>query len=292
MAPKKAAARVQRRAAVADGIGMRIAEHWVAHTRGNFRGVCGGKSARWLWQHLKAAFPGAYALCLMPDHVHLVVPGGADFASFQRVLAHHGRRFGCSWNRADATPCTTREILVRAIRYAIINPVRAGLVTDPWAWPWSTLRELGSAVVDDWTRAQVRRVVRGTWARLLERMSHLDDGTVPPVPGSGDPCGMVISLDTIAAAVASTLRVELGEIQQRGRARRLFVQLAFAAGRPRHTDLAQACGVAPQAIREAARVTDEAGLRCALRCLQDDRLRIHDVMHTAAAATGASRRSA
>lgn len=176
--------------------------HWVAHTRGNFRNVCGAKSARWLWAHLKAAFPKAYALCLMPDHVHLVVPGGADFASFKRVL---------------------------------------------------------------------------------ERLTQLDDGTVPPPPSAGDPDGTTVaSLRMIAGAVASALRREPADITARGRSRRLFVQLALATARPRHAELAAACRVAPQAIRQAARVSDEAGLRCAARCLHDARLRIHDVPDTTA----------
>jgi hypothetical protein len=254
-----------------------IAVHLVAHTRGSFRGVCGAKSARWLWARLKAAFPRAFALCLMPDHVHLVVPGGIDQALLRRVLAQHGRLFGCGWHRVEATPCTTVEILLRAIRYVLINPVRDGRVGDPWAWPYSTLRELGGVVDDDWTRADVRRLVRGPWARVLERITQLDDGTVPPVPRAPDfDQPPVASFASMAAAVASALRGEPEDVTRRTQARRVFIQLALAVGHPRPCELAAACGVTLQAVRDAARVPDPIGLRFALTCLQDDRLRIHD----------------
>lgn len=213
----------------------------------------------------------------MPDHVHLVVPGGIDFAVFRRVLIQHARVFGCAWDRGKSTPCTTTEILLRAIRYVLINPVRDGHVGDPWAWPWSTLRELGGVVDNDWTRAQVRGLQRGSWARLLDRVTQLDGGTVPARPRAGDlEHPPVASFAAMEAAVASALRAEPGDIAKRGRPRRVFVQLALAVGKPRRTDLAAACGVTLQAIRDAARVPDPAGLRCALQCLQDDRLRIHD----------------
>lgn len=272
--------------------GVTIAVHWVARTRGGFRGVCRGASARWLWRHLRAVFPRAYALCLMPDHVHLIVPGRADLASFRRVLAHHGRLFGCAWHRADATPCTTAEILLRAVRYVILNPVRAQLVSDPWAWPWSTLRELGGVVVDDWTRAAVRGLTRAPWARVLERLTQLDDGTAParPRPASGD-APVVASLSAIAAAAASSLRTDPGDISTRGPTRRLFVQLALSVGYPRLGDLAQACGVRPRAIREAAREGDHEDLRRALRCLRDERLRIHDAPEPTASARRGLRRA-
>jgi hypothetical protein len=257
--------------------GVTVAAHWVAHTRVGFRDVCGVRSARWLWAHLRAAFPRAYALCLMPNHAHLVVPGGADFGLFRRVLAQHGRVFGCAWD-CESTACTTVEILLRAIRYVFINPVRDGRVADPWAWPWSTLRELGGAVDDDWTRAEVRAVTRGPWARVLARLTQPDAGPAPPRPRPGDLArSCVASFDAIAAAVASALRCEPEAIRTRSRARRLFVQLALAVGAPRRADLAAACGVQRHAIAEATRVPDRTGLRCALQCLQDDRLRIHDV---------------
>lgn len=212
----------------------------------------------------------------MPDHLHLVVPGGLAQDLLRRILALHGRAFGCAWD-CEPTRCTTVEILLRTIRYVLLNPVRDGRVADPWAWPWSTLRELGGVVDDDWTRAEVRARVGGPWARVLERLTRLDDGTVPQRPRTGDPGRpTVASLDAIAAAVASALRTTPQDIRKRGRARRVFVQLALAVGAPRQADLAEACGVRRQAIAKALREPDREGLRCALQCLHDNRLRNYD----------------
>jgi hypothetical protein len=120
--------------------------------------------------------------------------------------------------------------------------------------------------------------MRGSWARVLERVTRLDDGRVLPLPRAGNFAQpLVASFERIKAAVASALRSDPDAITARGRPRALFVQLALAVGQPRRSDLAAACGVTLQAIRRAARNPDRAGLRCALRCLQDDRLRVHDV---------------
>lgn len=213
----------------------------------------------------------------MPDHVHMVAPGGFDLELFARILRQHGRRFGCRWDVGDPRPATTREIIVRAIRYVLLDPVRDGLAADPWAWPWSTLRDLGGAVDDDWTRAEVRKLIRGPWSRVIDRVTQLDDGQAPRQPHPSPDPAAVASLQAIAEAAASALRSVPSDIRGRTRTRRLFVQLALAVGHPRRAELAALCGVTDQAIRNATRSPDRTGLACALRCLHDERLRRHDI---------------
>ncbi|MDR3675716.1 MAG: transposase [Acidobacteriota bacterium] len=86
--------------------------------------------------------------CLMSNHVHLVaVPGQAEVlaATFQQV---HGR-YAAYWNVAHATSGHVWQgrfyscpmdpgHLWTALRYAELNPVRAGMVAEAAAWPWSS----------------------------------------------------------------------------------------------------------------------------------------------------------
>ena len=78
---------------VVDHDRMRIAEHWVATTRGGER-LLDPRRARWLFERLRANFPHALSLVLMPDHLHLVVAGTGALVRLRRVLAMFTSSFG------------------------------------------------------------------------------------------------------------------------------------------------------------------------------------------------------
>ncbi|MBM4393493.1 MAG: hypothetical protein FJ090_20410 [Deltaproteobacteria bacterium] len=99
---------------------------------------------------LRRAFPDLVAYCVMPDHVHLVLPHGAALAQLRRVmsafarsrLAHRGGQGAAlAWERAPAPEAVTAEKLDRVIRYVHLNPCRKHLVSDPLAWPFSSHRD-------------------------------------------------------------------------------------------------------------------------------------------------------
>jgi putative transposase len=88
--------------------------------------------------------------CLMPNHFHLVVwpPGDDDLSTFMQWLlttqAHSYRmRYGGSghvWQgRFKAFPIEQDDHLLTVLRYVERNPLRAGLVSNPADWPYSSL---------------------------------------------------------------------------------------------------------------------------------------------------------
>lgn len=256
---------------------MNAAVHLVAKPRPGFRQVVEPASARWLWTHLRAAFPHAFALCLMPDHLHLLVPGGADQDLLRRVLAHHGRVFGTTWS-IHAERSSTEAIVWRTIRYIFLNPVRAGYVDDPWWWPWSTLRDLGGLIADPWTIDAVRSIARVPRGQVLPSLTRLQDGRAPSIPAAAELEALpVTTLPSIACAAASALRLTPGDIRHRGAARDLFVHTALACNPNELERLADACDVSTRAIQRLRNKETVPGLRSALRCLQDPRLLAHDV---------------
>lgn len=88
-----------------------------------------------------------YAYCFMPDHLHalLIAKNAAaelvpTMRAFKGTAAAHARRFGVSgiWQKGFYDHIIrTEESLHRIAWYILMNPVRAGLVEDPAAWPFS-----------------------------------------------------------------------------------------------------------------------------------------------------------
>lgn len=90
-----------------------------------------------------------HAYVLMTNHVHLLVtPHAAD--GIPKLMQAVGRRYvkmfnkryertGTLWEgRYKATLVDTDEYLLACYRYIELNPVRAGLVSDPSRYPWSS----------------------------------------------------------------------------------------------------------------------------------------------------------
>lgn len=98
----------------------------------------------------RAADVQVLAYCLMPNHVHLIlVPGEAD--GLNRALASPQQKYtwainrrqgwqGHLWQRRFSSCPMDEPHTLAAIRYVELNPVRAGLVSTPEQWPWSSTR--------------------------------------------------------------------------------------------------------------------------------------------------------
>lgn len=89
-----------------------------------------------------------HAYCLMTNHLHLLVQvGERPLSPVMRVLLHrHARRINRLYykgghvfgDRFWSRPCTSESDVLNTIRYIHANPVEAGLVGTPDAYPWSS----------------------------------------------------------------------------------------------------------------------------------------------------------
>ena len=118
-----------------------------------------------LAQFRQAASEELFALlayCLMPDHVHLLVEGLADTSDLRRFAKLAKQRSGARYAIAVGKPLWQEGFYdhvlrgdedVRTVaRYIIENPVRAGLVSTPFDYPYLgsdvwTLNELMESVI-------------------------------------------------------------------------------------------------------------------------------------------------
>jgi putative transposase len=90
------------------------------------------------------------AYCLMTNHYHLLMrPGDRGFAAGMQLLncgharrmnRRHGRTGHLFRNHYSWRPVEREEHLLEAVRYIVLNPVRAGICADPRDWRWSSYR--------------------------------------------------------------------------------------------------------------------------------------------------------
>jgi REP element-mobilizing transposase RayT len=110
-----------------------------------------------------------YAYCLMPNHFHLCLktPRGdisgflCRFLTRVAVTMNHRRgRTGHLFQGRTKTLLVEDEMYFETlVAYILMNPVRAGICTEPFAYPWSSAREMmsGSERLD--------------WRTIAERVS-------------------------------------------------------------------------------------------------------------------------
>jgi putative transposase len=91
-----------------------------------------------------------WAYCLMRNHVHVVaVPATPSALSecFAEVHVRYTRRInrregwqGHLWQARFGSSVMDEHYALAAVRYVERNPVKAGMVTHPWDYPWSSAR--------------------------------------------------------------------------------------------------------------------------------------------------------
>lgn len=102
-----------------------------------------------------------YAYCLMTNHYHIVVETQASNLSkgmrhvngvyTQRFNRRHGRVGHVFQGRYKAILVDREPYLLELVRYVVLNPVRAGMVTSPEHWRWSSYHAtVEQAPAPDW----------------------------------------------------------------------------------------------------------------------------------------------
>ena len=128
-----------------------------------------------------------FAYCLMPNHVHLIaVPESEE--SLKQAIGEAHRRYtravnfregwrGHLWQGRFASYIMDFYHLLTAVRYVERNPVKAGLVSQPGQWPWSSAAAHIAGRDDALVRvAPMLETVREDWSAYLA--APVDDSEV------------------------------------------------------------------------------------------------------------------
>ncbi len=90
-----------------------------------------------------------WAYCLMTNHIHLIVKLNKG-SNLSKAIAETHRRYtrminfcenwrGCLWQGRFSSFPMDESWLLRAAAYVELNPVKAGVVKEPWDYKWSSV---------------------------------------------------------------------------------------------------------------------------------------------------------
>lgn len=137
--------------------------------RGNDRAACfvGPQDYRFYLRKLRELSEGlacaVHAYCLMTNHIHLLLtPPTADACmSLMKNLGQHYVQYinrsygrtGTLWEgRYRSCLAQSARYVLACYRYIELNPVRAAMVDEPGAYPWSSYRSNAEGQGDSWLR--------------------------------------------------------------------------------------------------------------------------------------------
>jgi putative transposase len=118
-----------------------------------------------------------WAYCLMPNHVHLIaVPEtreglrqaiGEAHRRYTRLINSRSGWSGHLWQGRFASFVMDENYLLAATRYVELNPVRARLTADPFAWRWSSAAAHLAGQDDSLVKVAPLLEMAGDWRQFL-----------------------------------------------------------------------------------------------------------------------------
>lgn len=126
-----------------------------------------------------------WAYCLMTNHVHLIVRPD-DSSNLAKAIGETHRRYtrminlrndwkGFLWQGRFSSFPMDEQWLLRAAAYVELNPVRAGMVQEPWEYRWSSVHaHLAGEDADQVVATAPLLDLVGNWREYLEQARGQD----------------------------------------------------------------------------------------------------------------------
>lgn len=167
-----------------------------------------------------------WAYCLMPNHIHMIaVPEGKE--GLRQAIGEAHRRYsvlintrqgwtGHLWQGRFASFPMDADYLLAAVRYIEMNPVRAGLAADPYAWQWSSAKAHLEGTDDILVKAAPLLEMAGDWRGFLADVDDEEREKLRRHERTGRALGAEAFLDTLECLLQRTIKP-----QKAGRKRKL-----------------------------------------------------------------------
>lgn len=124
----------------------------------------------------------------MPNHAHLIaVPETAE--GLRKAIGEAHRRYslminrrqqwtGHLWQGRFSSFPMDETYLLAAVKYIEMNPVRAKLSPDPYAWKWSSAKAHADGIDDILVKVSPLLQMVGEWKRFLSDTDDDDANTI------------------------------------------------------------------------------------------------------------------
>jgi len=159
---------------------------------------------------------GIWPYCLMPNHIHLIaVPRWKE--SLRQAIGEAHRRYSVMVNRRQgwtghlwqgrfsSFPMDEKHLLA-AVKYIEMNPVRAGLVTDPYAWRWSSAGAHLEGKDDIMVKVAPLLERVGEWRDFLAPVDEADAEKIRRHERTGRALGNDAFLDSLEKSLKRTVK--------------------------------------------------------------------------------------
>ena len=209
-----------------------------------------------LWSLLLRAAAAPVALCVMPDHVHVLhrrdVSRSLQVAmrSYALWRNHHRGQTGAVWRPLSFTVPKGALKQWRDEKYVHKNPCRAGLSDAPLRWPLCTYRDAVGVSLKP-VRSRVPDPAR--YHRETCRDDHVRFRALPA--GAEAP---VVAVEQVGDAVSSLFRSPVQNLRRRGPGRSLFLRSARALTDASSAEIAAWARVTPRQVQRSPATFDGA----------------------------------
>jgi putative transposase len=158
------------------------------------------------------------AYVLMPNHLHLILqPQNAEglskaMSSVHRAYAGHinarRKKTGHFWQGRFGCVAMDGEHALNALRYVLLNPVRAKLVKKPEQWPWSSAKSYLKNSKDTLTETSFFRDICPDMKTLLAESPEQDmaEMSLRRAETIGRPLGSKAFLEKLERKLDRTLK--------------------------------------------------------------------------------------
>jgi len=166
--------------------------------------------------HLKLFSLDIESYCLMPNHVHLIlvpykkddlaIAVGRTHQKYTSLINKRENWRGYLWQGRFSSFILDEKYLLAATRYILLNPVKAGLVKNPWDYKWSSARHhLGLEKSSIITGSLLENMIDGWKAFLSTELEVRDEKLIKLHERTGRPLGG----DSFVEKLEKTLNMKL-----------------------------------------------------------------------------------
>ncbi len=157
-----------------------------------------------------------WCYCLMPNHIHLIaVPETEE--GFRRAIGEAHRRYSVMINRRQkwtghlwqgrfsSFPMDEAYLLVAA-KYIEMNPVRARLTHDPYAWKWSSAKAHADRTDDILVKVSPLLEMVGDWKLFLRDTDEEDANRIRGHERTGRALGSDSFLESLESSLMRAVK--------------------------------------------------------------------------------------